>query len=108
MTTYSPQGKSSPVKTGRYRQLVRAPATRTALPPSKGRNPACSECEELIGLAEKVANLEAWRMLTSTDLNAVLEVIQQAKVLMALSLSGGVLSLVSLVLTVISLLERNF
>ena len=62
----------------------------------------------MIGLAEKVASLEAWRMITSTDLKAVLEVIQQVKVLMALSLSGGVLSLVSLVLTVLSLIERNY
>ena len=62
----------------------------------------------MIGLAEKVASLEAWRMITSTDLKAVLEVIQQAKILMALSLSGGVLSLVSLVLTVLSLIERNY
>ena len=108
MTTYSPQGKPRPVITGRYRQLVTAPSVRTAQPPSKGRNPACSECDELIGLVEKVASLEAWRMITSTDLKAVLEVIQQAKVLMALSLSGGVLSLVSLVLTVLSLIERNY
>ena len=108
MNIHSPQTKLRPVKTGRYRQVLTAPAARAALPPGAGRNPGCPECEHLLGLAEKVASLEAWRMITSTDLKGVLDVIQQAKVLMALSISGGVLSLVSLVLTVLSLIERMY
>lgn len=108
MTIYNPQGKARPVKTGRYRQLVTTPIPQAALPPTAGRYSACLDCEKMVGLAEKVASLEAWRMNTMTDLKTVLEVIQQAKILMALSITGGLLSLVSLVLTFISLVNRNF
>ena len=103
-TTYNPH-KRPTTNLGRYRHIVVPPQAGSKNPNRGNEGVPKRDCEELIRLAEKVAGLETWRMSTVTDLKAVLEVIQQAKVLMSLSLVGGVLSLVSLILTVVSMLR---
>jgi hypothetical protein len=60
-------------------------------------------CDEIIVLKEKVAALEAWRRSTEVDLKAIQEIISQVKLLMALSIGGGGLSILTLVLTVVML-----
>jgi len=60
-------------------------------------------CDEIIVLKEKVAALEAWRSSTEVDLKAIQEVISQVKLLMALSIGGGGLSILTLGVTVVVL-----
>jgi hypothetical protein len=55
---------------------------------------------ELAVLKEKVAALEAWRASTEADLKEIRDVISQVKLLMALSLGGGGLSIITLVVTI--------
>ena len=75
--------------------------------------PACPHpppCEEivpvlrdLIALKEKVAALESWRAATETDLKEIRAIISQVKLLMSLSIGGGGLSIISLVVTIAAL-----
>jgi hypothetical protein len=60
-------------------------------------------CDEIIVLKEKVAALEAWRSSTEVDLKAIQEVISQVRLLMALSIGGGGLSILTLGITFILL-----
>ena len=60
-------------------------------------------CDEIIVLKEKVAALEAWRASTAADLKEIQDVISQVKLLMALSIGGGGLSLLTLVVTFVLL-----
>jgi hypothetical protein len=60
-------------------------------------------CDEIIVLKEKVAALEAWRANTEADLKAIQEIISQVKLLMALSIGGGGMSILTLLVTVIVL-----
>ena len=60
-------------------------------------------CDEIIVLKEKVAALEAWRSNTEVDLKAIQDVISQVKLLMTLSIGGGGLSILTLVVTVVVL-----
>jgi hypothetical protein len=59
--------------------------------------------DEIIVLKEKVAALEAWRCSTELDLKEIQEVISQVKILMSLSIGGGGLSILTLVITLILL-----
>jgi len=59
--------------------------------------------DEIIVLKEKVAALEAWRCSTEVDLKEIQEVISQVKILMSLSIGGGGLSILTLVITLILL-----
>jgi hypothetical protein len=54
-------------------------------------------------LQEKVQNLEAWRTSTEADLKGIREIISQVKLLMNLSIGGGALSIISLVVTIAAL-----
>jgi hypothetical protein len=54
-------------------------------------------------LKEKVAALEAWRTSTEADLKDIREIISQVKLLMSLSIGGGGLSIISLIVTIAAL-----
>lgn len=60
-------------------------------------------CDEIIVLKEKVAALEAWRSGTETDLKEIRAIISQVKLLMSLSIGGGGLSIISLLVTITAL-----
>ena len=60
--------------------------------------------DELLILREKVAALEAWRTNTEADLKEIREVISQVKLLMTLSIGGGGLSILTLVVTLVLLI----
>jgi hypothetical protein len=62
-------------------------------------------CDEIIVLKEKVAALEAWRTSTQADLKEIQDVISQVKLLMALSIGGGGLSVLTLAVTLVMLVE---
>jgi hypothetical protein len=66
-------------------------------------------CDEIIILKEKVASLETWRASTEADLKDIREIISQVKLLMSLSIGGGALSIISLIVTIAALasLLRN-
>jgi hypothetical protein len=63
-------------------------------------------CDEIIVLKEKVAALEAWRSSTQADLKAIQDVISQVKLLMALSIGGGGLSLLTLAVTLVVIIKK--
>jgi len=55
-------------------------------------------------------NLETWKASTEADLKDICEIISQVKLLMSLSIDGGRLSIISLIVTITtlaSLLRRN-
>jgi hypothetical protein len=62
-----------------------------------------SPCDDIIVLKEKVAALEAWRASTEADLKGIREIISQVKLLMSLSIGGGALSIISLIVTIAAL-----
>ena len=66
-------------------------------------------CDDILVLKEKVAALEAWRTSTEADLKDIREIISQVKLLMSLSIGGGALSIISLIVTIAALasLLRN-
>jgi hypothetical protein len=55
---------------------------------------------DLFILKEKVAALEAWRASTEADLKEIREVISQVKLLISLSIGGGGLSIITLIITI--------
>lgn len=63
-------------------------------------------CLALVRLTEKVSSLEQWRLTTDTDLKAIQDVVAQVKLLMSLSIGGGGLSLLTLILTIVTLVTR--
>jgi hypothetical protein len=65
--------------------------------------PHSDPATEIILLKEKVAALEAWRTSTEADLKAIREIISQVKLLMILSIGGGGLSIISLIVTIAAL-----
>ena len=60
-------------------------------------------CDEILVLKEKVTALESWRTTTETDLKEILAVISQVRLLMGLSIGGGGLSLILLIVTIAAL-----
>ena len=60
-------------------------------------------CDDIVVLKEKVAALESWRSSTEPDLKEILAVISQVKLLMSLSIGGGGLSIISLIVTIAAL-----
>ena len=85
------------------------PAARQA-----GQPPACHAsdtshwpCDDIIVLKEKVAALEAWKNATETDLKEIRDVISQVKLLMTLSIGGGGLSILTLIITIVLLVTGN-
>jgi len=55
---------------------------------------------DLLVLKEKVAALEGWRASTEADLKEIREVISQVKLLISLSIGGGGLSIITLIITI--------
>ena len=66
-------------------------------------NPHTSPCDDIIVLKEKVAALESWRGGTEADLKDIREIISQVKLLMSLSIGGGGLSVLTLIISLILL-----
>lgn len=62
-------------------------------------------CDDLIVLKEKVAALESWRTNTEVDLKEIRDVISQVKLLITLSIGGGGLSIITLIVTVARLIK---
>jgi hypothetical protein len=60
-------------------------------------------CDRLITLVEKVDSLERWKASTESDLKEIREIISQVKLLMSLSIGGGGLSVLTLIITLIVL-----
>lgn len=60
-------------------------------------------CDDIIILKEKVASLEDWRTRTEADLKDIRDIISQVKLLMTLSIGGGGLSVITLIVTLIEL-----
>jgi hypothetical protein len=69
--------------------------------------PHIPPCDEIIVLKEKVAALETWRANTESDLKEIREIISQVKLLMSLSIGGGGLSVLTLIITLILLVTGN-
>jgi hypothetical protein len=63
--------------------------------------------EEVLILREKVASLETWRTSAQMDLKEIHDVISQVKLLMSLSIGGGGLSILTLIITLIVLVTGN-
>jgi hypothetical protein len=66
-------------------------------------NPHSPPCDDIIVLKEKVAALESWRASTEADLKDIREIISQVKLLMSLSIGGGGLSVLTLIISLILL-----
>jgi hypothetical protein len=62
-------------------------------------------CDEILILKEKVTALEAWRASTEADLKEIRDVISQVKLLITLSIGGGGLSIVTLIITISKLIH---
>ncbi len=60
-------------------------------------------CDEILVLKEKVTALESWRASTELDLKEIRVIIGQVKLLMSLSIGGGGLSIISLIVTIAAL-----
>ena len=60
-------------------------------------------CDDILVLKEKVAALESWRASTEMDLKEIRVIIGQVKLLMSLSIGGGGLSIISLIVTIAAL-----
>ena len=60
-------------------------------------------CDDILVLKEKVAALESWRASTEMDLKDIRVIIGQVKLLMSLSIGGGGLSIISLIVTIAAL-----
>jgi hypothetical protein len=63
------------------------------------------ETEDYARIKEKVLSLETWRTATELDLKDVLAVVSQVKLLMSLSIGGGALSVLTLLVTVVLLVQ---
>lgn len=63
-------------------------------------------CDELLILKEKVAALEEWRTSTEADLKEIRDVISQVKLLISLSIGGGGLSVITLIITISRLVKQ--
>lgn len=64
-------------------------------------------CDQIITLAEKVDALERWKVATESDLKEIREIISQVKLLMSLSIGGGGLSVLTLIISLILLVTGN-
>lgn len=76
------------------------------LPLPAGTSRQHTPCNDLVRLSEKVDALEQWRNVTETDLKSIRETISQVKLLMSLSIGGGGLSVLTLIVTIMNLVGR--
>ena len=70
------------------------------MPGSKLPSTHIIPCNEIIALREKVESLERWRASTDADLKEIRDVIFQVKLLITLSIGGGGLSVITLIMTI--------
>ena len=76
-------------------------AHASASPHNTGKDrPARFPAGDLLILKEKVAVLESWHSSTEADLKEIREVISQVKLLISLSIGGGGLSIITLIITI--------
>ena len=75
----------------------------SSLPPGDSH---VTPCSALVRLTEKVASLEQWRNTTEVDLKEIRDVISQVKLLMTLSVGGGGLSILTLLVLLVDLITR--
>jgi hypothetical protein len=64
-------------------------------------------CPDLAALRAQVIELEAWKLRTLNDIREIRDVVSQVKLLMSLSIGGGGLSILTLVITLITLLSTG-
>jgi hypothetical protein len=77
------------------------PARRAVQPPARQTEDMSHRlCDEILVIKEKVAALEAWRASTEADLKEIRDVISQVKLLITLSIGGGGLSIITLIITI--------
>ena len=69
--------------------------------------PYTQPCDDILILKEKVASLESWRISTESDLKEIRAIISQVKLLMSLSIGGGSLSVLTLIITLILLVTGS-
>lgn len=81
--------------------LFRDDAVRMCAAPSGDR-----DYHDILILKEKVASLETWRSTTEIDLKEIRDVISQVKLLITLSIGGGGLSIITLVITISRMISR--
>ncbi len=86
-----------------FSPVTLAPHPSTLLP---GDAAHATPCSALVRLTEKVASLEQWRSTTEVDLKEIRDVISQVRLLMSLSVGGGGLSLLTLVVLIVDLIVR--
>jgi hypothetical protein len=60
---------------------------------------------QIVLLKEKVSSLEAWRATTESDLKDIRDIISQVRLLMSLSIGGGGLSVLTLIITLVALVS---
>ncbi len=58
---------------------------------------------QIVLLTEKVSSLEAWRATTEADLKDIRDIISQVRLLRSLSIGGGGLSVLTLIVTLVLL-----
>lgn len=75
------------------------------MPTSKHPSTHTIPCDEIITLREKVESLERWRASTEVDLKEIRDVISQVKLLITLSIGGGGLSVITLIITISRLIH---
>jgi hypothetical protein len=63
--------------------------------------------DQIVTLVEKVDALERWRASTESDLKEIREIISQVKLLMSLSIGGGGLSVLTLIITLVALVTGS-
>lgn len=65
------------------------------------------ETEDYTRIKEKVLALEVWKSSTENDLRGIREAVTQFKLLMSLSIGGGGLSILTLIVTLVLLITGN-
>ena len=68
--------------------------------------PHSPPCDDILVLKEKVESLELWRIATEADLKEIRDVISQVKLLITLSIGGGGLSIITLIITISRLINQ--
>jgi hypothetical protein len=69
--------------------------------------PHIPPCDDILIIKEKITALELWRHATENDLKEIRDVVSQVKLLMSLSIGGGGLSVLTLIITLILLVTGN-
>lgn len=64
-------------------------------------------CDEIIEIRAKMKMIEEWKTTTQADLKEIRDVVSQVKLLMSLSIGGGGLSILSLVILIIELIVKG-